>query len=242
MSSSLPPSPGAGPSSWREVVGDLADRLGTSVAVVLAGGATVAIVAVVLVAGWLREDPPPPEITIPYASAAVDEAAAPPASSGTSSTVVAAEVTVHVAGAVARPGVYVLAEPARVGDLLAVAGGPRPDADLDRLNLAAPVDDGTRVYVPVVGEVEVPHVLAPGGSSGGPDGAGPDGAGALVDVNTADVDTLESLPGVGPATAEAIVAHRERHGPFRRVEDLLDVRGIGDAKLAALRDLVVAGG
>ncbi|QGG95677.1 ComEA family DNA-binding protein [Actinomarinicola tropica] len=237
MSSPLPPSPGTGPSSARELVVEVADRLGASVVAVVGGTVAVLLVAVAVVVAWRRDEPPPPEISIPYA-AADDRSEAP---EGGSTTTVPAEVTVHVAGAVQRPGVYVLPEPARVGDLLAAAGGPLPDADLDRLNLAAPAADGSRLFVPLRGQPEVPAVLGPDG--GVPlAGTSGDGADAKVDVNRADATALEALPGVGPATASAIVAHREEHGPFRRVDDLLEVRGIGEAKLEAIRDLVVVGG
>ncbi len=233
MDPSLPPAPGAVPHSARALVEDLADRLGTSplrlVLVALAAGAILVVGLIVA----LRPDAPPPELSIPYAEgAAVEGSGAAPAATSAPTTI-AAEVLVHAAGAVTRPGVYALPSGSRVGDLLAAAGGPLVDADLDRLNLAAPVLDGSRVYVPAVGEEATPSVEGPDVASGaGSAGNGP------VDLNTADEAALETLPGVGPATAAAIVAHREANGPFRSVEDLLDVRGIGDAKLDALRDLV----
>jgi competence protein ComEA len=133
-----------------------------------------------------------------------------------------------VAGAVARPGVLHLPASARVVDAIEAAGGAALDADTDRVNLAAPLVDGGRIHIPRVGEVGVPPDAGPGASQP----AGP------VDINTADETQLEALPGVGPATASAIVEHRERHGPFASVEALGDVAGIGDAKLAQLRDLV----
>lgn len=141
---------------------------------------------------------------------------------------VATELTVHVAGAVVSPGLYVLGGDARTADAVTAAGGALTGADLNRINLAAPVVDGSRVFVPVVGEA-IPSVA--GDSSGG--SVGP------VDLNTASADQLIALPGVGPATAQAILDHRGRTGRFRSVEDLLEVRGIGEAKLEALRDSVV---
>jgi competence protein ComEA len=123
---------------------------------------------------------------------------------------------------------------ARVADAVDAAGGLRPDADLDRLNLAAPLSDGQRVWVPIVGQ-DAPREVDPGGAS---PGAGTSGAPAIVDLNTATASELESLPGVGPATAQAILEQRRRVGRFRSVDDLLDVRGIGPSKLAALRDRV----
>ncbi|HUF31610.1 MAG TPA: ComEA family DNA-binding protein [Acidimicrobiales bacterium] len=193
---------------------------GRAVLVAVAG-----VVALVLAAVALRGGaPPPPEVHLPMATTVA------PASTATT----APDLVVHVAGAVVRPGVHRLPAGARVADLLEVAGGPAPDADLDRLNLAAPLADGTRVFVPRVGE-PVPSVH--GGDIGS--GGGASGLGQLVDINTADAALLETLPGIGPATAAAILDERARRGRFTRVEDLLDVRGIGEAKLAAIRDRVV---
>jgi competence protein ComEA len=152
---------------------------------------------------------------------------------------------VHVAGAVTRPGVVTLPSGSRVVDAVGAAGGMVAGADPDRVNLAAPLADGQRVVVPVIGqpapaEVAVAAPAAPGTGSAG--GTAPAAGGAPVDLNTATESDLDALPGIGPATAAAIVAHRSERGPFGSVEDLLDVRGIGDAKLEALRDLVVVSG
>jgi competence protein ComEA len=160
---------------------------------------------------------------------------------GTTTTTAAARIVVHAAGAVGRPGLYRLPRDARVADLLDVAGGPTPEADLDRLNLAAPLSDGQRLYVPRRGEPS-PAVVGPEGGavvgSGGGVTSAPSGP---IDLNTATAEELDALPGIGPATAAAIVSHRERNGPFSSVDGLLDVRGIGPAKLEALRDLVTVG-
>ena len=151
---------------------------------------------------------------------------------------------VHVAGAVAHPGLYPLTVGARVDDVVRAAGGLRPDADVARLNLAAPVADGSRVYVPALGEPSPPAaVVAQGGAPPGRGGAAgapePRGGGdGPLDLNAADADALEALPGVGPSTAAAIIAHRDEHGPFASVDALEDVPGIGPAKVAALRDHV----
>ena len=174
---------------------------------------------------WVRDEGPPPELSMPRAEA---PQAAPTTGAGDQ------EVYVQAAGAVRRPGVYRLAPGARVIDLLDAAGGPAPGAAPEQLNLAARLADGERVYVPRVGEV-VP--AAPASSAGGGEGNGGD-MGAPVNLNTADAAELETLPGVGPTTAAAIIEHRERDGPFTSVDDLLDVRGIGEAKLEALRDHV----
>ena len=143
-------------------------------------------------------------------------------------------VTVHVAGAVAKPGVYDLASNTRVIDAVEAAGGGAPDADLNRLNLAAKVTDGQRVLVQRVGEAAGGGPAAAGGGGGGGSADGP----ALVNLNSATSAELESLPGIGPTLAEAILAERERRGGFRSVNELRDVRGIGDKRFADLKDKV----
>ena len=156
----------------------------------------------------------------------------------------AAALVVHAAGAVATPGVHRVPDGARVADVLDAAGGATADADLDRVNLAAPVADGQRLYVPRLGETAVPTPIGPSEGAVGAGGGGGDGTSAAagpIDLNRATETELDVLPGVGPATAAAIVAHRGTNGPFSRVDDLLEVRGIGPAKLEALRDLVTVG-
>lgn len=141
---------------------------------------------------------------------------------------------VHVAGSVALPGVYQLPAGARVIDAVAIAGGAGADAQAEALNLAAPLHDGDRVYVPsLVDEVAIPvGVTSATAAAGGGAPAGP------VDLNRATADELDSLPGVGPSTAAAIIAHRDQHGPFASIDALADVRGIGPTKLESLRGLV----
>ncbi len=245
------PAPSAGPFAGPRVgqtVGDLVRRAGPHLRSAAALGVGVAVVAV---AGWLAtrsgDARPPVEDLLPRVTepAATPLPVAPNSSSAVSSAVDASVVetpalVVHVAGAVAAPGLYTLAGPARVADAVAAAGGLTAAADLDRVNLAALVADGERVYLPVLGEPDVPQVVA--GSAPTPvTSLGGGTAAAPVDINRADAAALESLPGVGPATAAAIVAHRDTHGPFRTVEGLLDVRGIGPAKLDQVRPFVVVG-
>ncbi len=206
-------------------------------------------VAVVGALVWVALRPvgtPDGEVSLFSGSAAtVPTGAAPGEVPAASTTTTSATVVVHAAGAVVAPGVYRLGPGLRVADLLAAAGGPTADADVDRLNLAATLADGQRLYVPRRGEVAPAAVApdgggaAPGSSSSGP-GTGPSTA-APIDLNSADAEQLDALPGVGPATAAAIVDHRTRNGPFTSVDGLLDVRGIGPAKLEALRDLVTVG-
>ena len=136
-------------------------------------------------------------------------------------------MVVHVAGAVERPGIITAELGWRVDDAIAAAGGALVDADLNRINLAAPLVDGEQVFVPVIGEA-VPEVV-------GRTQPGLAGESGVVDINTAASSDLEVLPGIGPVTAASIVAHRETHGPFANVDALVAVRGIGPATMEQLR-------
>jgi competence protein ComEA len=137
-----------------------------------------------------------------------------------------AEVVVDVAGKVRRPGIAVLEPGARVVDAIRAAGGARKGVDLSGLNLARVLVDGEQVLV----GVDPP----PGAAASAAGGPATGVAGPLVDINTASATELESLPGVGPVTAEAILAHRTEHGAFTSVDQLLDVSGIGEATLAEI--------
>jgi competence protein ComEA len=192
-------------------------------------GAAVVVLAVLAGAYWLVKPPPTPvERGLPFASSVPPSSAEPTEGTAASSTTLPAEMVVHVAGAVVTAGVYRMPPGSRTIDAVQRAGGLAANADGDAINLAATLADGQRVYVPRVGEV-VPLVDA---------GGVPTTALGPIDLNRATTDELDSLPGVGPATAAAIVAYREQHGPFGRVDDLSQVRGIGAAKLEALRGLV----
>jgi len=147
-----------------------------------------------------------------------------PAAPGVSYTTVPSSIVVHVSGAVVRPGLVTIAATARVADAIAGAGGAELGADLGGLNLAADVRDGDQIVVPPMGASELPGVASERG----------------IDLNRATAVQLEELPGVGPVLAGRIVAYRELNGPFGAVEDLLDVGGIGEAKLAAMRDAIAA--
>jgi competence protein ComEA len=214
------------PRSWRERIEDLADATGTTPWRIAVGG-VVAVVAVGVTWWLLRPPPAPPEASLPFASTTVADAAAE-----TTGATAPTGLVVHVAGSVVAPGVHELPAGARVVDAIEAAGGLAGDADGARINLAAPLVDGARVYVPAVGEEPPPVAL---GDVAGPSAAAPTGP---VNLNTADAAALEALPGVGPATAAAILEHRTKVGAFTSVDQLLDVPGIGEAKLEALRDLV----
>jgi competence protein ComEA len=167
------------------------------------------------------------------APAASGAASASPGPAASGSPTVAAEVVVDVAGAVRRPGVYHLQQGSRVCDLVEAAGGALPTAELAAVNLAARLADGQQVVVPKCGQA------APAASVGGGGGAG--GAvspAAPVNLNTATLEQLDALPGVGPSTAQKIIDYRGTHGGFRSVDDLKNVSGIGDVRFKALKDLV----
>jgi competence protein ComEA len=132
-------------------------------------------------------------------------------------------VAVHVAGAVAHPGVVWIIDGSLTAQAIDLAGGALPSADLDQINLAAPLSAGDQIEVP--------------DRSGSPSESNADSDG-LIDINRADASELQTLPGVGPVLAERIVAHRESVGGFESVEDLLDVSGIGETILASLRDFI----
>jgi competence protein ComEA len=150
-----------------------------------------------------------------------------------SSSTTLAQIVVHAAGAVRQPGLHRLPAGARVADLIEAAGGVDDMIDIDRVNLAAPVNDGERVYLPRRGESD-PETSGPSGQLGNTSPLG-----SPIDLNTATQQQLDDLPGVGPATAAAIVAERKSRGRYASVDDLLDVRGIGTAKLEQIRGLVV---
>lgn len=197
----------------------------------------VAALVVALGALWLFRSPPPDVAsglematsTPPTTTMPAHTAASPAAGPTTSEPEF---VVVHVAGAVRRAGVFELPVGARVGDAVDAAGGPRSRADVSLLNLAAPLVDGSRIEVPRIGD-EVAVVVVPTTASAD------DGLAAPIDVNRASAPELERLPGVGPATAAAIVTERETNGPFVSADDVERVPGIGPARLAALRDLIV---
>ena len=138
----------------------------------------------------------------------------------------AAPLCCHVTGQVIAPGVYTLSPGAEVQDAIQAAGGASVDADLERLNLAAVVQDHQQIVVP---RRRTDSNALDGPSAG------------LVNINTAGSETLQTLPGIGPALAGRIIDYRDAHGPFVAVEDLLNVKGIGEVTLEKLRPLISVG-
>jgi len=194
-------------------------------------GLVLVVVATLAGAGlwYVRSLPRPVDIAAP--------SAAPPfvASGGASAATIVspsptpAAIIVDVAGWVRKPGVYEFSAGDRVIDAVNQAGGAKKGADLTSLNLAAPLADGTQVVVPKAGATTTG---ASGGATGGTSGV------TLVNVNTATETELESLPGVGPVTAAAIIDYRTQNGPFATVDDLVDVSGIGPSTLEQMRPFV----
>jgi competence protein ComEA len=200
---------------WRErleaLVGRRVDVWVVAALVVVVGGAALLL--------WLRGAPariaPPAEVV--------------PAEAGIQTAPGTRPLLVHVAGAVRRPGVYEFEEGARVADAIDSARGALPKADLNGLNLASPVTDGMQVLVPTRARSTPTSATSLPGASPTP---------ATVNINSADQVTLETIPGIGPVTAMAILEYRERVGPFASIDELIEVSGIGPATLEAMRPYV----
>lgn len=149
---------------------------------------------------------------------------------------VAASIFVHIDGAVVAPGVYELTGSLpRVNDAVIAAGGLAGDADTSALNLAAVLSDGEKIHVPRQGEAVATGQTSSVPASGSDGGASSSG---VININTATAEELDSLPGIGPSTAAAIVEDRERNGPFASPEDLMRVSGIGEGKFSKLKDQI----
>ena len=147
------------------------------------------------------------------------------------------EVYVDVDGAVASPGVYRLQDGARVSQAIDAAGGLTAEADVTGLNRASKVTDGQKIYVPTVGEQQA--ALAAGGADGGAAAASGTGASSgLVNINTASAAELQTLSGIGPSMAQSIIDERTQNGAFASVDDLMRVSGIGEKKLAKIKDCI----
>ncbi|MBN1137455.1 MAG: ComEA family DNA-binding protein [Anaerolineae bacterium] len=173
-----------------------------------------AMLGLALVEG--RRSEPVPLVVTPFVS---------PAPTWAEPTPTPGPLRVYVSGAVQRPDVYTLPPGSIVKDALLAAGGAAAEADLDSINLAHPVADGEQVHIPRAGEQS--PVRLPSAQSLTP---------AKVNVNTADLAELETLPGIGPELAQRILDYRQAHGPFARIEDLLNVTGIGSGILEKIRD------
>lgn len=208
------------------------------------------MVAVVAATGWWLAASRPREVPLSAAAGSTPGAAVQSAAVGSSPTTgstagsgsaarpapaTSAPVVVDVAGKVRHPGIYTLTAGARVYDALRAAGGARRGVSTLSLNLAAPLQDGQQI---LVGTAHGP--VAPGGGSSGTGGgaSGTSGPAAIVDLNAATLEQLETLPGVGPVLGQHILDWRDAHGQFASVDQLREVSGIGDVRMAQLRPLV----
>lgn len=149
----------------------------------------------------------------------------------------AAEVYVDVDGAVARPGVYRLKEGARVSQAIDAAGGLTAEADVTGLNRASKITDGQKIYVPTVGEQQAATAAGEAGS-GAAAASGAVASSGLVNINTASAAELQTLSGIGPSMAQSIIDERTQNGAFASVDDLMRVSGIGEKKLAKIKDCI----
>ena len=209
---------------WRERIQDLAAHRKESWPLIALAGAALVITLVLTGRSAPARVAPPatPAPSLPAATAATAGGAAPTAAGPT--------LLVHVAGAVRQPGLYEFPQGARVADAVHTAGGPTRNADLHALNLAEPLVDGTRVEVVKIGEAVAPAALASPGTQAP--------SAAPIPLNSADQAALETIPGVGPVTATAILTYRDQIGSFTSLEQLLEVDGIGPATFDSIRDYV----
>ena len=223
------------PAAWRGARLDPGRPGATALALVAAVAAVVAAVGV-----WLerpRAEPVPdlPAVTVsaPDADSSAASARTTAAPTAAAPTPPPAPLVVSVSGKVRRPGLVEVPEGARVADVLDAAGGALPGTDLSTLNLARRVADGEQVSVGVPAAPDAAPA-APGNPSSAAGGA----ANGKVDLNLATVEQLDALPGIGPVTAQRILEWRSRHGRFTRVEQLREIEGIGERRLAQLREMV----
>ena len=191
-------------------------------------GAVALVVLIVAGVGWAAF----PSMRAPAFEVHAGDAVAP-SSPESEAVETKAQVYVYVTGAVANPGVYSLDEGLRVCDAVEAAGGLAEDADASTVNLARVLSDGEHIDLPTKAEVEAALVQGPAGGA-----SGTAAATSLVNINTADASALETLSGVGSATAQAIISDREQNGPFSSIEDLMRVDGIGEKKFAKLKDSI----
>lgn len=233
--SPVSPAPVVVPSPGRHAARRLTDRSGWP-ALQPAHLAVVAVLvaAALALAAWTAVRHQADPVAAPSLATAESPLAQVPSASETASgsPEPSGDVTVDVAGKVRRPGIAVLPAGSRVVDALEAAGGARRGVDLTGLNLARPLVDGEQVLVGVAAPAGVAGTLGGGGTGTAPP------SGGLVNINSADQPALETLPGVGPVTAQSIIAWRIDNGGFSSVEELLEVDGIGEATLAKLAPLV----
>lgn len=151
------------------------------------------------------------------------------------------KVIVHVTGAVNNEGIVELKEGERVSDAIEKAGGKRQDADLSKINLAYVLEDGQKIYVPKIGEIsdennKKEYVVTGYGENMIVDGNNEEGGEGKVNINTANQTELETLPGIGTTTASKIIDYRNKNGKFKNIEDIQNVKGIGNSKFENIKE------
>jgi len=196
-------------------------------------GLILGVALTLLGVGLMRQTQPAPIEIIAPAPLATPEPTATPG-----------PIRVFVNGAVAAAAVYLLPPDSAVEQAIAAAGGFAPDANTAVINLAQPLFDGAQVYVPTMSELAatptaVVSALSRGGTAVELSASSPDG---LIDINQADVAELDSLPGIGPSTAEKIIAYRTSVGLFKTIEEIMNVPGIGEAKFGQIKELITVSG
>lgn len=169
-----------------------------------------------------------------YGYSEQDDAVKLSAGESQSKEVPAHEITVYVTGAVNRPGVVTIKEGARIADAVNSCGGVLPTGDAERINMAQVLKDGQKIQVPEKAQAAKAATADKSKSAK----AGSPGDGALVNINTADLQALDALPGIGPSTAQKIIDYRETEGAFQDIADLKKIKGIGEAKFAKLKDKI----
>lgn len=169
----------------------------------------------------------PKEEQIPLQTIELNELPPPQQQPQVNKTQLADEIIVDVKGQVVKPGVYTIVENSRVNDVITIAGGLTENADRNQVNLAQIVTDEMVIYVPSKGEQVFTPITTSSASSDG-----------LISINNADESQLDSLPGIGPSKAQAIIAYREENGPFKTIEDIKNVPGIGDKTFENFADLI----
>lgn len=183
---------------------------------------TAVLIALILVGGFVfyLKRPQPLPITVQD-------------NSSTATAALDSTIKVYVSGAVLSPGVYTLKSGDRVEDAIEAAGGPSSAADLGRVNLAKRIADEQQVSVPAIGSAALPASTAlPGAAGASEETSGP------IDINAASAQELESLPGIGPVYAQQIIRYRDENGPFKTIEDIKKVEGIGDSRFQQIKDLI----
>lgn len=139
------------------------------------------------------------------------------------------QITIHITGEVNNPGIVILDEGARIVDALEAAGGETQNADINKLNLAYVLDDGEKLYIPGKNEEEKEYITR---------GNGNQTETAKVNINTAQIEELSTLPGIGEATANKIIEYRKENGKFEKIEDIKNVAGIGDSKFQNIKEML----